>query len=54
MAVLKTNGIRYRPAYNTSDTCTTLCLMHRLNPACVDSQLDHNLVMLMKRYAKWI
>ena len=51
---LKANGIRYRPAYNTRHTYATVCLMNGLNPVYVASQLGHSLVMLMKRYAKWI
>ncbi|GGH27099.1 MULTISPECIES: hypothetical protein [Acinetobacter] len=52
MAVLKANGIRYRPAYNTRHTYTTVCLKNGLNPVCVASQLGHSLVMLMQRYVK--
>nr|WP_228278546.1 site-specific integrase [Acinetobacter baumannii] len=54
VAALKANGIRYRPAYNTRHTYATVCLMNGLNPVYVASQLGHSLVMLMKRYAKWI
>ena len=54
VTALKTNGIRYRPAYNTRHTYATVCLMNGLNPVYVASQLGHSLVMLMKRYAKWI
>ena len=54
VASLKANGIRYRPAYNTRHTYATVCLMNGLNPVYVASQLGHSLVMLMKRYAKWI
>nr|WP_252727852.1 hypothetical protein [Acinetobacter sp. Ac_5812] len=54
MAALKANGIRYRPAYNTRHTYATVCLMNGLNPVYVASQLGHSLVMLMKRFAKWI
>ena len=54
VAALKANGIRYRPAYNTYHTYATVCLMNGLNPVYVTSQLGHSVVMLMKRYAKWI
>ncbi|WP_227591687.1 tyrosine-type recombinase/integrase [Acinetobacter vivianii] len=54
VAALKANDIRYRPAYNTRHTYATVCLMNGLNPVYVASQLGHSLVMLMKRYAKWI
>ncbi len=54
MAVLKANGIYYRPAYNTRHTYATICLKNGLNPVLCGftAQLGHSLVMLMKRYTK--
>lgn len=53
-AGVKANYVRYRPAYNTRHTYATVCLMTGLNPVYVAAQLGHSLVMLMKRYARWI
>ncbi|MFU8925155.1 tyrosine-type recombinase/integrase [Acinetobacter puyangensis] len=51
---MKATGVRYRPAYNARHTYATVCLMNGLNPVYVAAQLGHSLVMLMKRYARWI
>lgn len=53
-AAIKATGLRYRPSYNTRHTYATVCLMSGLNPVYVADQLGHSLVMLMKRYARWI
>lgn len=54
VSAMKSTRIRHRPAYNTRHTYATVCLMSGLNPVYVASQLGHSLIMLMKRYARWI
>lgn len=51
---MKTTGIRARPAYNARHTYATLLLMDGVNPTFVANQLGHSIVMLTKRYARWI
>lgn len=46
--------IRPRPAYNTRHTYATLLMMDGVNLAFIASQLGHSLLMLTKRYARWI
>ena len=54
VSAMKSTRIRHRPAYNTRHTYATVCLMSGLNPVYVASQLGHSLIMLKKRYARWI
>lgn len=50
----KRTGVRHRPAYNTRHTYATMLLMDGANPTFVANQLGHSVLMLTKRYSKWV
>lgn len=53
-AVLKADGVRYRPPKECRDTSVTLALLSGADPLWVASQHGHSLTVMMKDYAKWI
>lgn len=54
VSVLKTLGVRHRPAKNTRHTYATMLLMAGANPAWAAKQLGHSVEMFLRTYSKWI
>lgn len=53
-SVIKTLGIRHRPAKNTRHTYATMLLMSGANPTWAAKQLGHSVEMFLRTYTKWL
>lgn len=53
-AACKALGIRRRDAYHTRSSYATWAIMAGANPKWLAGQLGHSVMVLMKRYARWI